>query len=126
MKAKIRGRLYDTQTGTYICQTNRGKLYRKYRANEFFVQARDKITPLKWNEARSLAYHFAPSNTYKDYFTTQILDQKNRTNIDLTRADMQKLKIISGYHDIPAKQMLHKIICEEYSKIDRHLSEIYR
>ena len=123
MRATIRGRLYDTRTGTYICQTNRGKLYRKYHATEFFLLARDKITPLKWSEARELAYHFAPANTYKDYFTTQIIDQKVRTNIDLSRIDMQKLKILSGCHDLPPKQMLHKIIGEEYRKLDRHITE---
>ena len=123
MRATIRGRLYDTRTGTYICQTNRGKLYRKYHATEFFLLARDKIMPLKWSEAKSLCFHFAPANTYKDYFTTQIIDQKVRTNIDLSRIDMQKLKILSGTHDLTPKQMLHKIICDEYGKLDRHIRD---
>jgi hypothetical protein len=123
MKAKINGVLYNTETGVYICQTNRGKLYRKHKSNSYFLLARDKITPLSWREAKTLAYHFAPSNLYKDCFTTMIMNQKNRTSIDLTRLDWQKLKLIAGYHNEPITHMLHQLITEEYKKIDRHLIE---
>jgi len=130
MKTKIKGHIYNTETADFICDTNswQGKLYRKYHSNEYFLLSRNGliITPITWKEARSIARNHAPRNMYLYLFTSQCNSNvgSQRTNIDLTRADMQKIKAVAGYNEKPVKVILSELINEAYRKIDRHALEI--
>ena len=126
MRKKIDGHIYDTATAEFICDTHsyNGKLYRKYRSNQFFLLSRNGliITPIPWKQAKELSRANAPQYLYLRNFTSRT-DQEGRANIDLSRSDYNKLKTIAGNRNKSNKETLHEIIGNVYRKLDRHLTE---
>lgn len=127
MRTRINKRIYDTDTAEFICDTHsiRGKLFRKYRSNEYFLLSRNglNIELIDWKTARTFARENAPRNMYLRLFTSQPQDDNRRTNVDLICRDYNKLKVIAGAKNQSIKETLSQIIGAEYRKVDRHFRE---
>ena len=119
MRAKINGKYYDTQTGTLICQCDRGYLYKKYHANEFFLFDRKQITPVTWNDAKTIIHKWGTQTFYSNFFDP--MDNPKRTNIDIPIASYNKLRELAGIKQTTMKQMLVEIIDKAHRNRDRHI-----
>lgn len=120
MKAMIKGKIYNTETGTKVCSCPRGILYKKYHSIEYFVYdpSRKTITPVTWNEARDISRSNAPKHLHDSLFIPG--KDQGRTNVDLSRESYSKLRICAGLHDRPIKAELKDIIDKAYRNRDRH------
>ena len=120
MKARINNKLYNTETGCFICSCPRGKLYRKYHSIEHFLHdpQRGIITPITWDEAQDIARTNAPRETYNRMFVPRL--HYGRSNIDLPLEHYDKLRDIAARHNRTMKKELQFIIDKEYRNRDRH------
>jgi len=120
MKVKINNKTYNTDTGQRVCQCAYGYLYKRYHSIDYFLHdpLHRTITPVSWNEARDLAYKYAPGDLYKRLFIPR-MDQ-GRTNIDLPREHYDKLRVCAGLHGNSVKGELRAIIEKAYRNRDRH------
>lgn len=120
MKTLINGKTYNTETGTMICQTPKGYLYKKYHSIDYFLydSYHKRITPITWTEARDMAYKYAPGDLYKRLFIPRM--DEGRTNIDMPRKHYDMLSICAGLHGNTVKKELQRIIEKEYRNRDRH------
>lgn len=121
MKRTIDHKTYNTETGQFICNSPRGELYKRYHSIDYFLfdRYRNKsITPITWEEAKSIAYNHAPSDLYNRLFIPRM--NQGRTNIDLPLEHYDKLKICAALHNNSVKKELQKIIDKEYRNRDRH------
>lgn len=125
MRKKINRKTYDTDTATFICDTNsiRGKLYRRYHSNDYFLLSRNGlvIEPVDWMTAKELAYRNAPRQLYLKHFTSEV-NETGRAVIDIDKSDLNKLRIIAGVKQRTNIGTLHDIINTEYRKLNRHIS----
>ena len=120
MRAKINGRYYDTNTGTYVCQCERGQVYKKYNANEFFLYDRRKtITPISWNEAKEIIRVNGSRVFYENFFDPQ--DDRKRTNIDIPIVAYNKLRELAGDKKTTMKRILVELIDTAHRNRDRHI-----
>ena len=69
---------YDTDTSMLLCQTPKGKLYKKQKSTEFFLYhpvgskkdiATDITRDLSWEEARQLTHDYGTKDVYNQIFT---------------------------------------------------------
>ena len=120
MKATINHKTYNTETGTEICSSPRGKLYKRYHSIDYFLfdPYRKTITPITWNEARDISYKNAPKDLHDRLFIPR--RDQGRTNIDLPREHYDKLRICAALHGNTIKGELRAIIEKEYRNRDRH------
>lgn len=127
MKKKIDGHIYNTETAELICKAPRyyGSLYRKYRSNQYFILSGNgnTITPVDWKKAKEIAHENAPYTLYLNRFTSRT-NEDGRSNIDISKRDLNMLKAIAGNHNKSNREMLHIILNREYRKLDRHLTEM--
>lgn len=120
MKVRINNKLYNTETGRYICNSARGELYRKYHSIEHFLYdaLRKTITPITWDEAKEITRTNAPREMYNSMFVPRL--HYGRSNIDLPLEHYDKLRDIAARHNRSMKQELQLIINKEYRNRDRH------
>lgn len=123
MRVKINGKNYDTDTGTLVCQCERGQLYKKYHANEFFLFDRKKtITPITWNEAREIVKINGSRIFYSNFFDPT--DNPKRTNIDIPLVSYNKLRELAGIKQTTMKHILVELIDTAHRNRDRHTRNI--
>ena len=68
-------RIYNTDTAAFICQTPRGKVYKKPRKCNFYLYNpqgqtnKEKITELPYNEAKELIRQYGTKEQFCEYFS---------------------------------------------------------
>lgn len=119
MRTKINGRYYDTDTGTLVCQCDRGQLYKKYNANEFFLFDRKKtITPITWNEAKEIVMVNGSRVFYLNFFDPQ--ENSRRCNIDIPIVTKNKLRELAGDKKTTMQKILIDLVDTAHRNRDRH------
>lgn len=120
MRTKINGKCYDTDTGTLVCQCDRGQLYKKYNANEFFLFDRKKIiTPITWNEAKEIVTKYGSRAFYLNFFDPQ--ENPKRCNVDIPVVSYNKLRELAGIKRSTMKETLTELIDTAHRNRDRHI-----
>lgn len=119
MRTKINGRYYDTNTGTLVCQCNKGQLYKKYNANEFFLyDRRGTITPITWSEAKEIVRVNGSRTYYLNFFDPQ--DNPKRTNINIPIVQYNKLRELAGDKSTTMRSVIIDLIDTAHRNRDRH------
>ena len=118
MRKKINCKCYDTKTGTAVCQTPKGYLYRKYHSIEYFLFDGKNIIPIPMTEARELCSQHGTKAQFDALFVPT--HSQGRTNIDLTRESYSKLRICAQLHGRTVKAELMDLIEKAYRNRDRH------
>ncbi len=69
---KWKGKVYDTETSTFICHTPQGNLYKKRGCNEFFTwkTGDDKPVVVSWADANNLVRTYGTREQHLQIFTT--------------------------------------------------------
>ena len=119
MRSKINGRIYDTETGTFICQCEKGKLFRKYHSQQFFLCNSSGIVPVLWNEAKEIIYRNGSKVCYEKLFSTE--DDSRRCNVDLPRSAYKKLQELAGTRCVSIQTALIQAIEKDFRNRDRHI-----
>ena len=119
MRTIINGRVYDTETGTFICNSERGQLFRKYHSQQFFLCSSNTITPIPWNEAKEIIYRNGNKSCYEKLFSTE--DDSRRCNVDLSRSDYKKLQEFAGQYGISVREANSIAIAKLWRNRDRHI-----
>lgn len=120
MRAKINGKCYDTSTGTMVCQCDRGYLYKKYHANEFFLYDRKQtITPISWDEAKAIVIKWGSRVFYTNFFDPS--DNPRRTNMDMDIVTYNKIRDIAGTEHKTMKEALREIVDKAWRNRNRHI-----
>ena len=118
----INRKRYDTNTATYICQCAKGKLYRKYHSQEFFLCFNNKtITPVSWNEAKEIIRANGTAVYYQRMFDP--VPDDRRTNVDIPQGSYNKLRELAGMSGISIKRVLIQMIEKEHRNRNRHIKK---